>query len=139
MNDVPEAVLAFAGCYDRAYKPISNEFGIPREDEKEIRKRHRRCVYCRKRMRTFAEIRARRGEWADQATIEHLNRKGPFYVEDGLKKEHIAICCRGCNSSRGVLRLVDWFKLEYCISRNISANTVAKPIKRYLRTPESRA
>jgi hypothetical protein len=90
-------------------------------------------------MITLAEIRARGGKWPDQATIEHLNRSGPFYVREGLKKKDVVICCRGCNSSRGTLRLSDWFKSDYCVSRNINASAVERPVKRYLGTPESKA
>jgi hypothetical protein len=112
---------------------MSNVFGISRGDEEELRARDRMCVYCRKAMKTFADVKAARGKLADQATIEHLSFDGPFYVRDGLKKKDLAICCRGCNSSRGERRLLDWFKLDYCLSRNISEDTVAEPVKRYLR------
>jgi hypothetical protein len=111
---------------------MSNVFGIPRGDEEELRARDKTCVYCQKVMKTCAEIKSAAGEFADQATIEHLNFDGPFYVRDGLKKDDLVICCRGCNSSRGTLRLSDWFKSEYCLTRNISETTVAEPVKKYL-------
>ncbi|MGC2287882.1 MAG: hypothetical protein WA542_21715 [Candidatus Acidiferrum sp.] len=84
-------------------------------------------------MKTHAEIKAAQGQRADEATIEHLNFAGPFYVRDGLKKEDLVLCYRGCNSSRGERRLLDWFKTDYCLSRNINENTVAQPVARYLR------
>jgi hypothetical protein len=112
---------------------MPNIFGISREDEEELRTRDKTCVYCRKPMKTSAEIKATKCSRADEATIEHLNFDGPFYTKDGLRKEHLAICCRGCNSSRGTLKLLDWFKSDYCVSRGINENTVAEPVKKYLR------
>jgi hypothetical protein len=75
---------------------MSNGFGISREDEEELRARDKTCVYCRKVMKTFAEIKVTKGRLADQASIEHLNFDGPFYTRDGLRKEQVVICCRGC-------------------------------------------
>lgn len=112
---------------------MSNSFGISRQDEEELRARDKPCVYCRKVMKTHAEIKAAQGERADEATIEHLNFAGPFYVRDGLRKEDLVICCRGCNSSRGERRLLDWFRPDYCVRRNIKVDTVAGPVNRYLR------
>ena len=37
---------------------------------------------------------------ADKATIEHLNREGPFYWSGGLVEEHLVIACGRCNASR---------------------------------------
>jgi hypothetical protein len=28
---------------------------------------------------------------------------------------------------------LDWFKSDYCVSRGINENTVAEPVKKYLR------
>lgn len=112
---------------------MSNSFGISAQNEEELRARDKTCVYCRKVMKTHAEIKAAKGKRADEATIEHLNFAGPFYVRDGLRREDLVICCRGCNSSRGERRLLDWFKLDYCASRNINEDTVAEPVTRYLR------
>jgi hypothetical protein len=84
-------------------------------------------------MKTFAEIKTTRSKLADQATIEHLNRDGPFYAKGGLKKDDVVICCRGCNSSRRTRTLLDWFKMDYCVSRDINEDTVAEPVKEYLR------
>ena len=111
---------------------MSNKFGIPRQVVTELRARDKTCVYCHKVMRTFAKIRAGLGSRADQATIEHLNCDPPFYWKDGLTKEGLAICCSACNSSRGKKKLADWLKTDYCVSRNISENMVAEPVRRYL-------
>jgi hypothetical protein len=70
------------------------------------------------------------------ATIEHLSEKPPFYWSKGLKEEGLAICCSGCNSSRGNRSLRDWFGMPYCRERAIPINgiTVAEPVKKYLRS-----
>lgn len=116
---------------------MANVFGISPEDERKLRARDTRCVYCGKVMQTFAEIRAASGKLSDQASIEHLNREGPFYVKDGLRTEDVVICCRGCNSSRGARELLVWFEMEYCVSRKINGDTVAEPVKKFLRTQVS--
>lgn len=112
---------------------MTNSFGISPKDEEELRARDKTCVYCRKVMKTSAEIKAVKGKLVDQATIEHLNFNGPFYVSDGLRREDLVLCCRACNSSRGKRRLLDWFKSDYCVYRNINEDTVAEPVTRYLR------
>jgi hypothetical protein len=106
-----------------------NKFGIPEIELSKIRARDKRCVYCRKAM-----VYPYLGEnCADRATIEHLNCDGPFYCNKGLEVRDIVICCGSCNSSRGRKELVEWFKTPYCIERNISARTVAAPVRSYLR------
>jgi len=69
-------------------------------------------------------------------TIEHLTEKPPFYWEEGLEEEGLAICCGSCNSSRGNKSLRDWFRTPYCAERAmpISHNTVEEPLRRYLRS-----
>ncbi len=106
-----------------------NKFGIPENVLSEIRARDKSCVYCRKTM-IYPYLSQNR---VDSATIEHLNFDGPFYWSKGLQARDIVLCCGACNSSRGVKKLPDWFKTQYCIVRNINANTVAAPVKSYLR------
>jgi hypothetical protein len=111
---------------------MSNRFGIPNEVERRIRVRDTRCVYCGKRFS--------RASRKDKATIEHLNEKPPFYWLEGLKEEGLAICCGSCNSSRGNRSLRDWFQTPYCTERAIpiNGNTVAEPVRRYLRSAKRR-
>jgi|SRR5882724_13357265 len=105
-----------------------NRFGIPENVLSEIIARDKACVYCRKTM--IHPYLAKNS--ADCATIEHLNCDGPFYWREDLKAHDIALCCGSCNSSRGVKKLTDWFKTQYCIDKNINANTVAAPVRSYL-------
>src|SRR5262245_37269426 len=105
-----------------------NKFGIPEDQLSQIRWRDKECVYCRKAM-IYPYVRSKQ---PDCATIEHLNFDGPFYWSDGLQADDIVICCGSCNSSRGVKKLAEWFRTQYCIEKNINAETVAEPVKSYL-------
>ena len=105
-----------------------NKFNIPEDILTFIRERDRSCAYCRKGM-VFPYDRTKA---IDSATIEHLNRDGPFYWEDGLSAEDIVICCGACNSSRGAKLLTEWFGSRYCVERTINSSTVAEPVQTYL-------
>ena len=70
----------------------------------------------------------------DKATIEHLNRKGPFRWSEGLREDELVLCCAACNSSRGTKPLALWFNSSYCRDKGISATTVAEEVKQYLQT-----
>ncbi|MFA5947046.1 MAG: HNH endonuclease [Patescibacteria group bacterium] len=105
---------------------MSNTYGISASDEAEIRARDSACVYCRKVMGGGIGTK---DHYKDRATIEHFHNDGPFN-----EKFYAAICCGSCNSSRGAKDLSVWFKTAYCIERNISEETVAEPVKEYLRS-----
>ena len=105
------------------------QFSIPDELLGRIRERDRNCVYCGKEM-IFPYSKLNR---KDSATIEHLNRDGPFYWgEEGLFAEDIVICCSSCNSSRGRKLLAEWFLSAYCRAHGINADTVAEPVRDYI-------
>lgn len=108
---------------------MANRFGFSEEELKPIRDRDINCVYCDKPM-IHPWISNNR---CDSATVEHLREVGPFYKKDGLKIDGLVICCGSCNSSRGIFTLADWFKKEYCIKNNINKDTIANPIKKYLK------
>jgi|SRR4029077_18609832 len=102
---------------------MSNTYGIPEQDEKDIRARDKTCVYCRKAMKKHP-----RKLDASGPTLEHFNNNGHFD-----KKWNVAICCRGCNSSKGNKKLLAWFRSPYCMEKNINQKTVARPVKAYIR------
>lgn len=104
-----------------------NKYGIPNKNLESIRKRDKDCVYCHKIM-TNPSNGGLRGDWA---TIEHLN-----YLPPWNNPNTVAICCGSCNSSRGIKKLLDWFKSAYCVERNINIETVAEPVKDYIRFVE---
>lgn len=115
---------------------MANKYGIPDKVEKEIRKRDMPyCVYCRKRM-TVPKRGGPRSKWA---TIEHLDERGPDFWDERLRgivlsEKNLAICCFGCNASRGQHNLHEWFESSYCTDRKfkISKNTVASPVKKFI-------
>ena len=113
---------------------MTNKFGIPKKELQKIRTRDKKCVYCHIEMIFPYDINNRK----DSATIEHLNFDGPFYWDKGLKAEDIVICCGSCNSSRGIKKLQDWFKIQYCIIRNINQNTVSNSVKEYLKRNQNK-
>jgi len=99
---------------------MANVFGIADEIERAIRARDTKCVYC--------GVSMRRHPRRLEATIEHFNNNGPF-----TKQHNLAICCRGCNSSKGRKNLLAWFATDYCRERKIHKKTVAAPVRKYLR------
>ncbi len=111
---------------------MSNRFGIPEEVEKRIRNRDKKCVYCHKLI-IYPCVGENKRDWA---TIEHLREMPPFYWNDGLKEEDLAICCASCNSSRGKMKILDWFKTPYCVDRRINEKTIEKPVKEYIKENE---
>lgn len=115
---------------------MANRFGIPNDVEQRLRSRHPVCAYCRREMVTHAR---ESGCPKDKATIEHLNRNGPFYWLEGLREDELVICCGSCNSSRGRKLLLDWFQSSYCRAEGIGVGTVAPEVRRYLDTEDSRA
>jgi hypothetical protein len=114
---------------------MANRFQIPQEVEIRLRQEFKVCAYCARRMKAQASIS---GDRRAMPTIEHLNRKGPFYWSEGLQEKHLVICCAQCNSSRGTKRLTDWFASPYCLAKHINAKGVAPRVRQYLRTAVAR-
>lgn len=105
-----------------------NKYGLPEKDLNEIINRDKVCVYCHKKM-TSHDTTGKRGDWW---TIEHLN-----YLPPWNNSHTVAICCWSCNSSRGQLKIRDWFKTRYCIAKNINESTVSAVVKEYVIAIES--
>jgi hypothetical protein len=114
---------------------MPNQWQIPTDVEARLRRLFKACAYCRLRMRAHRSVI---GVPGDKATIEHLNRLGPFLWSKGVAEKHVVIVCGRCNASRGRQRLIDWFTSTYCVSRGITAGTVASRVRQYLRAPAAR-
>jgi len=86
--------------------------------ELEIRARDKHCVYCGVR---FGLLHSPRQE---QASWEHI-------VNDAriITRENIALCCVGCNASKGAKDLEDWLMSSYCLSREIDGQSVAPVVQ----------
>lgn len=76
------------------------------------------------------QANSKRGDWY---SIEHLN-----YLPPWNNPKTVTICCWSCNSSRGNKKLMNWFKTQYCLDRNINENTVAEPVRKYIRAIENK-
>jgi hypothetical protein len=114
---------------------MANQWQIPHEVEHRLRREFKGCAYCGRGFKAHVGIK---GTFGERATIEHLNRRGPFYWSKGLKEDHLVIVCGRCNSSRGIKRLSDWFASPYCLTRRIGPSTVAARVQHYLRTAAAR-
>lgn len=112
---------------------MKNKFNIPEKELNKIQERDRQCVYCHKKLLyPYSKNNPK-----NSATIEHLNFNGPFYWNEGLELKDIVMCCGSCNSSRGIKKLEDWFKTKYCIEKEINENTVAEPVKKYIKNKKN--
>ena len=97
---------------------MANKWGIPKLVEDLAKKRDSACVYCGIEFQKSNEYRKTKPSW------EHI-------VNDiritGV--ENIALCCIGCNASKGAKDLNDWLESNYCKNKGISADTVADIVK----------
>ena len=91
-----------------------NRWGIPDWLEKEVRVRDGRCIYCGVDFAVDSAQRRARPSW------EHI-------VNDAgiVTRENIALCCIGCNASKGVKSLSVWLQSKYCVSRGIAMGSIA--------------
>jgi len=94
-----------------------NRWNIPAWLEQEIVLRDTACVYC-----GIAFGAKNRPSW------EHIVND-----ETIITRENIALCCRACNSSKGVKLLAVWLESDYCKRRRINRRTVAQIVKQALR------
>jgi hypothetical protein len=97
---------------------MSNNWNIPEWLEKEVRERDKKCVYCSVEF-TSAKVNVR-----NSASWEHIINDATI-----ITRENIALCCRGCNASKGQKALLDWLETKYCKEHDISYKTVAPIIK----------
>ncbi|MBP6945759.1 MAG: hypothetical protein KBC74_01670 [Candidatus Pacebacteria bacterium] len=108
---------------------MKNNYGLPKDELQRIFKRDKICVYCHKKM-TDHGAHNKRSNWY---TIEHLN-----YLPPWNNPATVTICCWSCNSSRGNKKIRDWFKTDFCITRDINEDTVAEPVRKYIEDIEDR-
>jgi hypothetical protein len=97
---------------------MANNWSIPDWLESEVRARDKACVYCGVAF-TPAQISKK-----SAASWEHI-----INDEKIITRENIALCCCGCNSSKGQKQLSVWLQSKYCQAKGISPNTVAAIIK----------
>ncbi|MDQ6956285.1 MAG: hypothetical protein Q9M21_03715 [Mariprofundaceae bacterium] len=97
---------------------MANNWNIPSELEKEVRERDKVCVYCGVEF-TPAKVSKR-----SAASWEHIINDAKI-----ITIENIALCCCGCNASKGQKQLSVWLQTKYCKERGINPKSVAIIIK----------
>jgi len=97
---------------------MANNWNIPEWLEKEVRQRDKICVYCGVEF-TSAKISIKTA-----ASWEHIINDAKI-----ITTENIALCCCGCNASKGQKKLSVWLASDYCKKREITPNSVAPIIK----------
>tara|TARA_R110000823_G_scaffold315599_2_gene448584 strand:- start:499 stop:813 length:315 start_codon:yes stop_codon:yes gene_type:complete len=97
---------------------MTNNWNIPAWLEAEVRDRDRVCVYCGVE---FTPAKVSRGS---AASWEHIINDAKI-----ITRENIALCCCGCNSSKGQKQLSAWLESTYCKQRGITPEKVAPIVK----------
>src|SRR5271157_2011837 len=100
----------------------ATKYDIPDLVVSQEARRDKSCVYCKLKFRTGVRSRKNLASW------EHMD-------DNSLRHPrvwNIALCCGSCNTSRGPKGLTEWFDSAYCRKKNISRQTVAPVIRRYL-------
>ncbi len=97
---------------------MSNNWNIPTWLEKEVRERDTVCVYC------GCEFTSSKISKKSAASWEHIVNDAQI-----ITRENIALCCCGCNASKGKKELLDWLGSKYCKEKNITLKTVALIVK----------
>lgn len=100
---------------------MANNWNIPDWLEKEVRERDKACVYC------GVEFVGPTASMKTAASWEHIINDAKI-----ISRENIALCCRGCNSSKGQKKLSVWLQSNYCMVHGITADTVAPIVKQTL-------
>jgi 5-methylcytosine-specific restriction endonuclease McrA len=101
-----------------------NRWGISAHVELMVRKRDKKCVYCRAPFKQH--IRGRGGR-VKIATWEHIDNDG------GSSEHNVALCCGACNSSKGTKALGEWLRSEYCRKNNINPRRVAPVVRNWMK------
>lgn len=100
---------------------LANKWGIPRDVEEAVLRRDARCVYCGCE---FGFERATQRSW------EHIINDVTIATMD-----NIALCCIGCNASKGARHLAQWLDSPGAKRRGISEATLAPVVLAALQGP----
>lgn len=99
-----------------------NRWNIPDWLEREVTERDRCCVYCGLEFVPTNAKKRYKPSW------EHIINDAGI-----LTRENIARCCISCNASKGKRNLADWLESKYCMTRGITAGSVAEVVRTALR------
>lgn len=81
------------------------------------------CVYC------GVEFTPTKISQKTAASWEHIINNAKI-----ITRENIALCCYGCNASKGQKQLSVWLQSKYCQERNITPDSVAPIIKQAIKS-----
>jgi hypothetical protein len=87
---------------------------IPRDIALQVLLRDERCIYCSRAFELAPAPRAHCPSW------EHIINDVSI-----VNPANIALCCVGCNSSKGTKPLQKWLESSYCRERGITARSLA--------------
>ncbi len=97
---------------------MANSWNIPDWLEQEVRERDKTCVYC------GVEFTPSKIAKKSAASWEHIVNDAQI-----ITRENIALCCCGCNSSKGQKLLSEWLRSKYCKEKGITPESVAPIVK----------
>ncbi|RBQ29221.1 HNH endonuclease [Aliarcobacter vitoriensis] len=97
---------------------MANNWNIPLWLEEEVRQRDIICVYCSVKFTSTKVSKKTAASW------EHIINDAKI-----ITRENIALCCCGCNASKGQKQLSIWLQSKYCKEKNITFENVAEIIK----------
>ena len=89
-------------------------WGIRPDIALEVLRRDERCIYCNRAFELAPAPRARCPSW------EHIINDVSI-----VSLSNIALCCVGCNSSKGTKQLHKWLESSYCRESGITAGSLA--------------
>ncbi len=92
----------------------ASSWNVPRDMALAVLARDIRCIYCE---REFGEPQ---GPRAACPSGEHIVNDLAI-----VNLENIALCCVGCNASKGTKTLSDWLDSKYCVTRGIGEQSLA--------------
>lgn len=90
---------------------MANQWGISRDVEEAVLKRDQECVYCGC---LFSLERAQKRSW------EHIINDVSIATV-----KNIALCCVGCNPSKGAKLLRPWLESPHAQRRGITQETLS--------------
>lgn len=97
---------------------MANRWNIPEWLEIKIRERDTACVYCQTKFTSAQVSRKTAASW------EHIINDASL-----ITLENIALCCCGCNASKGQKLLLDWLATDYCKKHGINVTSVSPVIQ----------
>ena len=97
---------------------MANRWNIPDWLEREVRERDTVCIY------RGVDFTMPTGKVGSNPSWEHI-------VNDAsvVTRGYIALCCRGCNASKGQKTLSELLQTQFCNGRGITAQSVSPVVK----------